>query len=107
MAHPRAGKLAQQEDLINIDEVIGAYYDLKPDPTDSYQLVSFGTSGHRGSSLDRAFNETHIAAITQAIIEYRAEQGFTGPLFIAKDTHALSLPAWKTAIEVHHCRGLW
>jgi len=100
MAHPRAGQSARPEDLIDVDAVIGAYYDIKPDPTNPSQRVVFGTSGHRGSSLDGAFNETHIAAITQAIIEYRAGQSTTGPLFIAKDTHALSLPAWKTAIEV-------
>ncbi|MGB3955823.1 MAG: phosphoglucomutase (alpha-D-glucose-1,6-bisphosphate-dependent) [Brooklawnia sp.] len=106
MAHPRAGQVADPSDLINVDEVLGAYYDLVPDPTDPDQMVSFGTSGHRGSSLDTAFNEAHIASITQAIIEYRAQQGTAGPLFIAKDTHGLSLPAWKTAIEVLHSAGV-
>ncbi|HYI54823.1 MAG TPA: phosphoglucomutase, partial [Microlunatus sp.] len=100
MAHPRAGQTALPEDLIDVDAVLGAYYDLVPDPTDPDQQVVFGTSGHRGSSLDTAFNENHIAATTQAIVEYRAGQGITGPLYIGKDTHALSLPAWKTAIEV-------
>ncbi|WIY83832.1 phosphoglucomutase (alpha-D-glucose-1,6-bisphosphate-dependent) [Propionimicrobium sp. PCR01-08-3] len=100
MAHPRAGQLADSSDLINVDEVLGAYYDKVPDPHNPDQAVSFGTSGHRGASLDTAFNEAHIASITQAIIEYRATQGTTGPLFIGKDTHGLSLPAWKTAIEV-------
>ena len=106
MAHPRAGQLADPSDLINIDEVLGAYYDKVPDPTNPDQMVSFGTSGHRGSSLDTAFNEAHIASITQAIIEYRAGQGTTGPLFIGKDTHGLSLPAWKTAIEVLVAQGI-
>jgi phosphoglucomutase len=100
MAHPRAGQTALPEDLIDVDAVVGAYYDLVPDPSDPDQQVVFGTSGHRGSSLDTAFNENHIAATTQAIVEYRAGQGITGPLYIGKDTHALSLPAWKTAIEV-------
>ena len=106
MAHPRAGQVADPSDLIDVDAVIGAYYDLVPDPANPDQAVSFGTSGHRGSSLDTAFNEAHIAAITQAIIEYRSAQGITGPLFIAKDTHALSLPAWKTAIEVLVAQGV-
>jgi len=106
MAHPRAGQPAQLEDLIDVDHVIGCYYDLVPDVSIPAQAVAFGTSGHRGSSLDTAFNETHIAAITQAIIEYRTAQGTTGPLFIAKDTHALSLPAWRTAIEVLHAAGV-
>ena len=106
MAHQRAGLVAQEEDLINVDEVIGAYYDLIPDPSNPDQAVAFGTSGHRGSSLDSAFNEAHIAAITKAIIEYRAGQGVTGPIFLAKDTHALSLPAWRTAIEVLSAAGI-
>ena len=106
MAHERAGQPALPSDLINVDEVIGAYYDMKPDPADPDQQVVFGTSGHRGSSLDGAFNEAHIAAITRAIVEYRASQGTTGPLFIAKDTHGLSLPAWKTAIEVLVAAGV-
>ncbi len=100
MAHERAGLPAESQDLIDADAVVGAYYDLAPDPGNPNQQVVFGTSGHRGSSLDAAFNEAHIAAITQAIVEYRATQGITGPLYLGKDTHALSLPAWKTAIEV-------
>jgi phosphoglucomutase len=100
MAHPRAGTPAEPTDLIDVDAVIAAYYDRTPDPADPDQQVAFGTSGHRGSSLDTAFNEAHIAATTQAIVEYRASQQITGPLFIGKDTHALSLPAWQTAIEV-------
>jgi phosphoglucomutase len=106
MAHPRAGQPALPEDLIDVDAVITAYYDLTPDPTNPDQQVSFGTSGHRGSSLDTAFNDAHIAATTQAIVEYRAGQGITGPLFIGKDTHALSGPAWTTAIEVLMANGV-
>ena len=106
MAHERAGQPAQEQDLINVDELLAAYYDRTPDPTNPDQMVVFGTSGHRGSSLDTAFQDLHIAATTQAIVEYRAEQGTTGPLFIGKDTHALSLPAWKTAIEVLGANGV-
>jgi phosphoglucomutase len=106
MADPRAGLPAQKSDLIDVDEVIAAYYDRIPDVSIPAQAVVFGTSGHRGSSLDTAFNEAHIAAITRAIVEYRAGQSVTGPLFIAKDTHALSLPAWRTAIEGLHAAGV-
>ncbi|MFC8599459.1 MULTISPECIES: phosphoglucomutase (alpha-D-glucose-1,6-bisphosphate-dependent) [unclassified Isoptericola] len=104
--HERAGKPAQDSDLIDVDQVVGAYYDLTPDPSDPGQQVVFGTSGHRGSSLDTAFNEAHIAAITQAIVEYRTSQGTDGPLFIGRDTHALSLPAWQTALEVLAAAGV-
>ena len=96
----RAGTPAQPSDLIDVDQVVGAYYDLAPDPDDPAQQVVFGTSGHRGSSLDHAFNEAHIVAITAAIVEYRRDQGTDGPLFIGRDTHALSEPAWRTALEV-------
>ncbi|BBX71216.1 phosphoglucomutase (alpha-D-glucose-1,6-bisphosphate-dependent) [Mycolicibacterium psychrotolerans] len=99
-ANPRAGKPAQPEDLIDIASVVTSYYTVTPDPDDVDQQVAFGTSGHRGSSLDAAFNEAHILAITQAIVEYRAAQGTTGPLFIGRDTHALSEPAWVSAVEV-------
>ena len=98
--HERAGTVALPEDLIDVDAVIGAYYDRTPDPDDPDQQVAFGTSGHRGSSLDTAFNEAHIVAITAAIVEYRRSQGTDGPLFLGRDTHALSLPAWQTALEV-------
>ncbi|SKC80860.1 phosphoglucomutase (alpha-D-glucose-1,6-bisphosphate-dependent) [Krasilnikoviella flava] len=104
--HERAGKPAQESDLIDVDQVVGAYYDLVPDVADPAQQVVFGTSGHRGSSLDTAFNEAHIAAVTQAIVEYRASQGTDGPLFIGRDTHALSLPAWQTALEVLAAAGV-
>lgn len=103
---PRAGTLALPEDLINVDELISAYYDLTPDISDPTQKVTFGTSGHRGSSLDRAFNEAHIVATTAAIVEYRKGQGIDGPLFIGRDTHALSLPAWQSAIEVLAAAGV-
>jgi len=102
----RAGTPAQPSDLVDIDALIEAYYSLSPDVTNPDQKVLFGTSGHRGSSLDAAFNETHIAAITQAIVEYRASQGVTGPLFIGRDTHALSKPAEKTALEVLAANGV-
>ena len=96
----RAGTVALPEDLTDIDALISAYYDIEPDPSNPDQRVSFGTSGHRGSAFDGKFNEAHIVAITQAIVDYRAEQGFNGPLFIGRDTHALSEPAWRTALEV-------
>ncbi len=102
----RAGQPAQESDLIDVAELIHAYFDLVPDVSIAEQKVAFGTSGHRGSSLDTAFNETHIAAITQAIVEYRAGQGITGPLFIGRDTHALSRPAETTALEVLEANGV-
>jgi phosphoglucomutase len=106
MSDPRAGLPAEPSDLIDVDAVLAAYDDLVPDPTNPDQRVVFGTSGHRGSSLDVAFNDTHIAAMTQSICEYRAEQGTTGPLFVGKDTHALSDPAWRTAMEVLVANGV-
>ncbi|HOB49688.1 MAG TPA: phosphoglucomutase (alpha-D-glucose-1,6-bisphosphate-dependent) [Mycobacterium sp.] len=99
-ANPRAGQPAQPEDLIDVPHLVSAYYTVTPDPDDVAQQVAFGTSGHRGSSLDAAFNETHILATTQAIAEYRTAQGTTGPLFLGRDTHGLSEPAWATALEV-------
>ncbi|POH60900.1 phosphoglucomutase, alpha-D-glucose phosphate-specific [Cryobacterium zongtaii] len=96
----RAGTPAQKSDLIDVEALIRAYYDLEPDVSVPAQRVVFGTSGHRGSSLNTAFNENHILATTQAIVEYRAAQGITGPLFIGADTHALSAPATTTALEV-------
>ncbi len=103
MADPRAGTLAQPSDLVDVAHLVTAYYTLEPDPDDPSwpdQQVAFGTSGHRGSSLSTAFNEEHIAATTQAICDYRREQGYDGPLFLGRDTHGLSEPAWATAIEV-------
>ena len=99
-ANPRAGQPALPEDLIDVAHLVTAYYTIQPDPDDIAQQVVFGTSGHRGSSLDGAFNEAHILATTQAIAEYRAARGTTGPLFIGRDTHGLSEPAWVTALEV-------
>ena len=100
MAHPRAGQPAQPEDLVDLPHLVTSYYSIQPDPEDVAQQVAFGTSGHRGSALNGAFNEAHILAITQAIVEYRAEHGTTGPLFIGRDTHGLSEPAWGSALEV-------
>ncbi|MBB2985363.1 phosphoglucomutase (alpha-D-glucose-1,6-bisphosphate-dependent) [Terracoccus luteus] len=100
MNDPRAGQRAQASDLVDVDALVGAYYDRHPDVDDPDQQVVFGTSGHRGSSLRTAFNEDHILATTQAICEYRADQGFDGPLFIGRDTHGLSDPAWRSALEV-------
>ncbi len=99
-ANPRAGQPAQPEDLVDLAHLVTAYYTIQPDPDDVDQQVAFGTSGHRGSSLNGAFNEAHILATTQAIVEYRAAQGTTGPLFIGRDTHGLSEPAWVSALEV-------
>lgn len=104
--HERAGQPAQPQDLIDVSAVLGAYYDLEPDVNNPAQKVIFGTSGHRGSSLNRAFNEAHIVATTAAIVEYRKRQGFDGPLFIGRDTHALSEPAWKSALEVLAAAGV-
>jgi phosphoglucomutase len=100
MAHPRAGQPALPEDLVDLPHLVTAYYSLQPDPDDVAQQVAFGTSGHRGSALNAAFNEAHILAITQAIVEYRGAHGTTGPLFIGRDTHGLSEPAWVSALEV-------
>ena len=98
--HPRAGRPAEPADLVDVAHLVTAYYTEQPDPTVPEQQVTFGTSGHRGSALDRAFNEAHIAATTQAICEHRAAAGVTGPLFLGRDTHALSEPALATALEV-------
>ena len=102
----RAGQPAEASDLVDIDELIAAYYDLKPDPTVAEQRVAFGTSGHRGSSLSTSFNEDHILATTQAIVDYRTAQGISGPLFLGRDTHGLSLPAERTAVEVLVANGV-
>ncbi|NKY11678.1 phosphoglucomutase (alpha-D-glucose-1,6-bisphosphate-dependent) [Cellulomonas hominis] len=103
---PRAGTPAQPSDLVDVDAMLAAYHDRRPDLDDPAQRVVFGTSGHRGSSLDGAFNEAHIVAITAAIVEYRRAQGTDGPLFIGRDTHGLSLPAWSTALEVLAAAGV-
>ncbi|WP_113704840.1 phosphoglucomutase (alpha-D-glucose-1,6-bisphosphate-dependent) [Nonomuraea lactucae] len=106
MTHERAGQPAQPADLVDIPRLVTAYYCLHPDPGEVAQRVAFGTSGHRGSSLNTAFNEDHILATTQAICEYRAAQGTDGPLFLGIDTHALSEPARVSALEVLAANGV-
>ena len=98
--HPRAGQRAGSEDLVDLAKLESDYFELKPDVSLPEQAVVFGTSGHRGSALDAAFNEQHILAITQAIVEYRATQGIEGPVFVGRDTHALSAPAQQSVLEV-------
>jgi len=105
MPHELAGKPAPASVLVDVDRLIGRYY-TAPDPSDPEQLVSFGTSGHRGSSLTGSFNEAHILAMTQAICEYRAKEGISGPLVMGKDTHALSTPAERTALAVLAANGV-
>ncbi len=100
MASELAGRPAQASTLVDLDALVGAYYSGVPDPAEPAQRVAFGTSGHRGSSLTTSFNEAHIVATTAAICAFRREQGYSGPLFIGRDTHALSEPAWRTALEV-------
>jgi phosphoglucomutase len=100
MAHALAGKPAPANILVDVDRLVDAYFTKQPDVEDTEQLVSFGTSGHRGSSLQGSFNEPHILAVTQAICDYRRQEGISGPLFLGKDTHALSRPAERTALEV-------
>ena len=103
---PLAGQPAPRELLINVPRLVSTYYKRHPDPEDPAQRVAFGTSGHRGTSLDGSFNEDHVLAICQALVEYRQQQGITGPLYIGKDTHALSEPAEITAIEVFVANGV-
>jgi len=103
---PLAGKLATEEMLVDLTRLEREYYDRKPDTNDPTQLVSFGTSGHRGSSLYGTFNESHILATTQAICDYRQSQGINGPLYMGKDTHGLSGPAQRTALEVLTANGV-
>jgi phosphoglucomutase len=98
--HPRAGTPARAEDLVDLPDLLAAYRDRHPDPSVPAEQVAFGTSGHRGSALATTFNDDHIAATSQAICEYRAQQHTRGPLFLGRDTHALSEPAWVTAVEV-------
>ena len=105
-AHPNAGKPVAPEDLTDIAQLVSCYYEGRPDVGNPDQRVSFGTSGHRGSSLNTSFNEAHILAITEAICDYRQEQGITGPVFMGKDTHALSAPAEKSALRVFAARGV-
>ena len=104
--NPLAGKPAPRDILVNVPRLITAYYTEVPDPSVASQRVAFGTSGHRGSAFDRAFNESHILAITQGICEYRKKQGTDGPLFLVMDTHALSVPALASALEVLTANGV-
>jgi phosphoglucomutase len=104
--HARAGQPALATDLVDVAALVRAYHDTHPDPTDPGQRVAFGTSGHRGSALRAAFNEDHILATTEAICRYRASRGYAGPLFIGRDSHALSEPAWQTALEVLVANGV-
>ncbi|MFD6754213.1 phosphoglucomutase (alpha-D-glucose-1,6-bisphosphate-dependent) [Micromonospora gifhornensis] len=105
-SHPRAGQPAQPADLVDVPRLVTAYYAEHPDPADPAQQVSFGTSGHRGSSLRNAFNSDHILAVTQALCDYRQAQGIDGPLFLGRDTHALSAPAAVDALEVLAANGV-
>jgi len=98
--HPNAGKPADPKALVDIPRLVTAYYTGKPDPSEPSQRVAFGTSGHRGSSLSLSFNEAHILAVTQAICERRGRGKGAGPLFLGMDTHALSEPAFRSALEV-------
>ncbi|HSW38259.1 MAG TPA: phosphoglucomutase, alpha-D-glucose phosphate-specific, partial [Acidobacteriota bacterium] len=98
--HPLAGQPAPRTMLINVPKLVSAYYVNRPDPLDPSQRISFGTSGHRGSSLDNSFNEAHTLAISRAIVEYRRDHGIDGPLYLGMDTHALSEPAFISAVEV-------
>jgi phosphoglucomutase len=103
---PKAGQPVDNDMLVNVPRLVTAYYSLRPDPAVAGQRVAFGTSGHRGSAFDTAFNEAHILAITQAIVLYRKKQGIDGPLFLGIDTHALSEPAFATALEVLAANGV-
>src|ERR1700678_2485032 len=100
------GTLPTPDTLVDIPRLITAYYALHPDPDEPAQRVAFGTSGHRGSAFSTSFNDDHIAAITQAIVDYRQANHITGPLFLAQDTHALSEPAFTTALEVLAANGV-
>ena len=103
---PTPGQRPSSAQLVDVDALIDAYHALKPDPEIAAQRVAFGTSGHRGSAFERSFNADHVLAITQALCEYRARQAISGPLFIGIDTHALSLPAFRTAMEVLAANGV-
>ncbi|MGE5318973.1 MAG: phosphoglucomutase, alpha-D-glucose phosphate-specific, partial [Hyphomicrobiaceae bacterium] len=103
---PLAGKPAQPAMLINVPRLITAYYSNIPDPKEPGQRVAFGTSGHRGSAVEHSFNEWHVLAISQAICDYRRQQGIDGPLFLGIDTHALSEPAYASALEVLAANGV-
>lgn len=106
MTHPLAGKPAPDSILVDVDALLTAYRDREPDPSNPEQRVAFGTSGHRGSALRGSFNEAHILAMSQAIADYRAKQGISGPLYLGKDTHGLSIPAERTALQVLAANGV-
>src|SRR5882724_8242445 len=103
---PLAGHASQAADRVDIAKLVAAYYTSQPDPAVPAQRVSFGTSGHRGTSFDKSFNEAHVLAVTQAICLYRQGQGIDGPLFMGIDTHALSVPAFESALEVLAANGV-
>jgi phosphoglucomutase len=98
--NPRAGELPQPADLVDVERLLAAYYEQRPDPSDPLQRVAFGTSGHRGSSLSGTFTDAHVAAISEAVCRYREGEGIDGPLYLGRDTHALSEPAFRTIVEV-------
>ncbi|MBU1395300.1 MAG: phosphoglucomutase (alpha-D-glucose-1,6-bisphosphate-dependent) [Gammaproteobacteria bacterium] len=104
--NPQAGKLAEAASLVNVPRLVTAYFSNRPDPAVPAQRVAFGTSGHRGSAFDNSFNEWHVLAISQAICDYRKQQGIDGPLFLGIDTHALSEPAFASALEVLAANGV-
>ncbi len=106
MRSERAGTLPEPSDLIDVDRLLAAYHDERPDPSDPEQRVAFGTSGHRGSSLAATFNEAHVLAISEAVCRYREAEGIDGPLFLGRDTHALSEPAERTIVEVLAAHGV-
>src|SRR3954453_7979497 len=106
MAVANAGRLADPSMLVDVDRLVSAYYEDQPDPSVDEQRVSFGTSGHRGSSLARTFNEAHVLAISEAVCRYRQAQGIDGPLFLGRDTHGLSEPAFRTILEVLAAHGV-
>src|SRR5215218_8750724 len=102
---PRAGELPDPSALIDVDALLAAYHDERPDPAEEEQRVAFGTSGHRGSATQRTFNEAHVLAISEAVCRHREAQGIDGPLFLGRDTHALSAPATGTIVEVLGAHG--
>src|SRR5512143_817322 len=104
--HPLAGQKAPRSFLVNVPRLVSCYYELKPDASNHTQRVALGTSGHRGSAFKAGFNEDHILATSQAIVEHRRAHGIDGPLFIGMDTHALSEPALVTAVEVFAAHGV-
>src|ERR1044072_1939525 len=103
---PRAGELPGDDDLIDVDALIAAYHDERPDPSEETQRVSFGTSGHRGTATARTFNEAHVLAISEAVARHRAAEWLGGPLFLGRDAHALAEPATRTIVEVLAAHGI-